>query len=634
MTLRRSRCSIWLAIILAHLALGAALTVLGAWLVAALPALQPAIYQQPFGNWNGWSVNEYRGVATVLRSAHVFDDPRFDRMIDAQPWIERAVRGDEGVTSVNEEVRGWPWPCVSFRTIGRGPVVFDGDHELRGGVPIEPMPDSMSRVGGMQGHFELHRALPCTIEPRAFAATVLAWTGGLALLTALAVAFRAMRHRHRTRCGRCVSCGYDLRETNQPLCSECGFARGERPSLASKRFALLPLSGAALALSAMVLLAVWKSAGRPRLDLLHAAARDGDVEAVTDLLAAGADVNAPCHDGPWDYTDLTPLMWAARRGRSDVIQRLIDAGADVQAVDSKRQTALHWAAWRGDVDSIQLLLAAGADLEAISGDDLSPLACAIMQGAPRRQAAIALLDAGADVHRKVGGVSLLYWTGARPPGDLDLLRILLDRAPELLEDEKDVRLIVLWMIKYRRLAELRELADRGCDIATIAAEFTSAAAAAGDLELVQYLAELGVPITQSPYGDILHMAFTTGNVEMARYMLAQGLDPTARNSRGETILFWGVWASTPEMADLALSLGVDVNATADDGSTALMSSAGNGITEAVRRLLAAGADPKAQDNAGMNALGYVKRRETAYPYDPRLEIIRMLEEAMADAPRK
>ncbi len=634
MTRRRSRRSIWLAITLAHLALGAALAVLYAWLAASLPALQPALYQQPYGNWNGWSISEYRGEATVLRSARVSDDTRRDRMLEAQPWIERAVRRDEGVASVYEEVRGWPWPCLSFRTIGSGSAVFDGDYELRGGIPIEPMPDSMSQVAGLQRHYELHRALPCTIEPRPFAATVLAWTGGLALLTALAVAFRAQCRRHRIRCGQCVSCGYDLHESTRPLCSECGFARGERPALASKRFALLPLSGAALAVIAMVLLVAWKSAGRPRLDPLHAAARDGDVETVTELLANGADVNAPCHEGPWDYTDLTPLMWAARRGRSDVIQRLIDAGADVKAVDSKNQTALHWAAWRGDVESIRLLLAAGADVEAISDDGSIPLSCAILQGAPRRQAVIALLDAGADVHRKVGGVSLLYWIGARPPGDLELLRILLDRAPDLLEDEKDVRLTVLWMIKYCRLAELRELGDRGCDIAAIAAEFTTTAAGAGNVELVQYLADLGVVITESPENDILHSAFTSGNVEMARYMLAQGLDPTARNSRGETILFWGVWASTPEMADLALSLGVDVNATADDGSTALMTSAGNGQTEAVRRLLAAGADPMAQDKAGMDALGYVKRRDAAYPYDPKPEIIRMLEEAMADASRK
>ena len=60
----------------------------------------------------------------------------------------------------------------------------------------------------------------------------------------------------------------------------------------------------------------------PDISLIEAAAK-GNIEAVKQHLAAGADVNAK------DYRGGTPLQFAVGRGRKDIIELLIAKCADV-----------------------------------------------------------------------------------------------------------------------------------------------------------------------------------------------------------------------------------------------------------------------------------------------------------------
>ena len=71
---------------------------------------------------------------------------------------------------------------------------------------------------------------------------------------------------------------------------------------------------------------------------IHDAANDGNIEAVKQHLADGADVNAK---GVLDGN--TPLHWAASTGTKEVTELLIAKGADVNAKDQDDETPLDWA---------------------------------------------------------------------------------------------------------------------------------------------------------------------------------------------------------------------------------------------------------------------------------------------------
>jgi ankyrin repeat protein len=92
---------------------------------------------------------------------------------------------------------------------------------------------------------------------------------------------------------------------------------------------------------------------------LHLAAFFGHPEAVTALVALGADVQA------WaENSHRNQPLHAAIAGHCEfsVVTALIDARANVNAKDGGGFTPLHLAAFRGDAYVTELLLARGADV--------------------------------------------------------------------------------------------------------------------------------------------------------------------------------------------------------------------------------------------------------------------------------
>ena len=120
---------------------------------------------------------------------------------------------------------------------------------------------------------------------------------------------------------------------------------------------------------------------------LHLAAFFGHRDAAERLLAAGAAVDAKSANSLKN----TPLHAAVAGGRRDVALLLIERGADVRAVDAGSHTALHIAAENGDVPVVQALLARGADPHAVDLEDKTPLS----RAAARNHAAIVdVINAG------------------------------------------------------------------------------------------------------------------------------------------------------------------------------------------------------------------------------------------------
>jgi ankyrin repeat protein len=86
------------------------------------------------------------------------------------------------------------------------------------------------------------------------------------------------------------------------------------------------------------------------------------------LLDAGAEVDARSENELWVH----PLHSAVAGDHDDVVEVLLDAGADVRAVQRHGYTPLHGAAQNGATVTVERLLAAAADPTARTDDGRTP----------------------------------------------------------------------------------------------------------------------------------------------------------------------------------------------------------------------------------------------------------------------
>jgi ankyrin repeat protein len=363
------------------------------------------------------------------------------------------------------------------------------------------------------------------------------------------------------------------------------------------------------------------------------------------LLDAGADPNAA---GPAPI-----LSTAAERGLTEVVRRLLAAGADPGARGHRGRGPLVGAIYRDHLDVVELLIAAGADVGAVDDVNWSPLTYAANHG--RREVAAALLRAGAvgrldrdgaktvlvhaahthlaDVARAVveafaPSTARLAPLAAIARGDVEGLRRLI--AGGLSLDAKDPlakRPLLAWAALLGTVDIVRELLAAGADVNVKAGRLTPLAIAyeRGDAAVVELLLAAGADVDakadSSPQvsliahavdrGDAafvhrllaegakpsftaLHIAIRTRNEEFARLLVEAGAPLDTRDFFDRTLVIWASMNEQPRVARLMLERGANPNGKYDR-TPALSWAVVTANREAIDALLGAGASPDAPD---------------------------------------
>lgn len=288
---------------------------------------------------------------------------------------------------------------------------------------------------------------------------------------------------------------------------------------------------------------------------LHQAAYGGHREIVERLLESGADVNGR------DGAGRTPLIhmasWCTRR---DLVGLLLERGADINAHDAAGNSALYVAAscirrpghaWGDHAALAGFLLERGAALDLWTAAILN-----------RREEAVALLDADPaltdrkdkDVGSVVDGATALH--RAAEWGSLETARVLLARGADPNAPDR-----------------------RGRTPLALAAHDSSPRKEKPTPALVDLLLERGAVL------DVFAAAVLGRRDVLTALLDADGARVNARNGGGSTPLHLAAWNRKPESVDLLLERGADLDARNGRGETPVQLA----DDDQARRLIGAGA---------------------------------------------
>ena len=93
-----------------------------------------------------------------------------------------------------------------------------------------------------------------------------------------------------------------------------------------------------------------------------------------------------------------------------------------------------------------------------------------------------------------------------------------------------------------------------------------------------------------------------GDIDQARNILGNGIDPNITDSSEIKPLHYAVQGNHFSVIELLVEYGADPNAKENSGSTSLHYAARDGHTEIIQLLLDYGADPNSKENKGLTPL--------------------------------
>ncbi|XP_070561431.1 uncharacterized protein [Ptychodera flava] len=245
------------------------------------------------------------------------------------------------------------------------------------------------------------------------------------------------------------------------------------------------------------------------LDPLHHAARSGNIEALTKLCENRGNVNVVGNHGN------TPLYMAACAGRLKAVQLLLKYGADVTVVCDREKTLLHKAAEWGHYDVVQFFVSqCHIDVNARSKDGITPLHLAAAYG--NTDIVTFLLDHKASsTIRSHYRESPLFWAVAH--GNVDVVQLLVQRGAR---------------------AELQPHSS----LAPQDWNFLHVAASSGHVDMLQYLLDRNFDIRSVTSREMemngyyakgvtaLHLAAGHGHQNVVKFLTECGADVNARDT--------------------------------------------------------------------------------------------------------
>ena len=293
--------------------------------------------------------------------------------------------------------------------------------------------------------------------------------------------------------------------------------------------------------------------GNEAFTALHFAVQEGHHDVVEVLIDAGADIDAKINGGR------TPLHVACLYRKLAIVKVLVKAGADVCVTTNEGTTCLMLASNYGHTETVRYLVGLPeVDVHAANNHSWTPLHHAVKRNNGSHPDVIqVLIDAGADIEAKSGnGRSPLLL--ACEVGKLDALKILVEAGAAVCATD-----------------------SQGDTCLILATSF-------GHTEIVRYLVglkEVDVNYQGRNNDTALHNAVDDGLRDVVEVLIDAGADIEAKDEQGCSPLLLACVLGKLDAVKMLVDAGAAVCATESEGHTCLMSAAHFGHTEIVRYLV-------------------------------------------------
>ena len=382
---------------------------------------------------------------------------------------------------------------------------------------------------------------------------------------------------------------------------------------------------------------------------LHAAAEEGDLEAVRVLIHVGCDVNAQMSDGqtplqlaagcgrPWDLADKDvdrknpcrrKRRWLENDALADRVLMLLrdkipNLPRDVTPVsflpeEHKRKVFAALSASFGNPENRRQfhdeLRRQGINVRQLSTDFAE-----FLEGEPRfLTVARLLLEQGAYVliADKYGNTPL---SAAVEYGTIDMVELLLlARANSKTEAgiQPDSRLISR-ALDHGRIDKANLLLRSGISLDTTETDCLNEAAGNGRADVVKWLSDNGMPIDQPDDcgNTALMVALYNGHHEVAAWLVQHGVNTRSCNRKGDTVMHLA--ANWYDCLQVVIHLGLPVDQKNEVGDTPLHVASSIADIRILKAVIDAGSPVNAQNNEGETPL---HRAISAYNLEPDIEL--------------
>ncbi|MDI1227119.1 MAG: ankyrin repeat domain-containing protein [bacterium] len=329
--------------------------------------------------------------------------------------------------------------------------------------------------------------------------------------------------------------------------------------------------------------------------------RKESLSAVKILLEAQADIHML--GGETEYTVLHAAI-DNTRGGVPMATALVEAGADIHAVDTKGNTPLQIAIYRKAWDVASYLVDIGGHKNHTNEAGLTILARAVENDAPAALIA-RLFDTGVDVNAASQNISAPLLSAARK-GNAEVIELLLKQPgirPDI-RDREGMSALMLATVAGRKEAVEALLAGKASPDYTSGDKLTplSYAAAAGHQEILEMLIKAGATLeVPNQYGySALSNAASNGNIRMVMTLLAAAQERKVELNLAPALML-AAEKGHGRVMELLIKAGADVNLPDAQTRTPLMKAAAGDHVEALDILLKAGAVPDTADVHGMTS---------------------------------